>query len=108
MSKTRKNKKDSAATPKPLAKKRSVARGDKSFSEHANRVADIILDDNINAKGLKMKKIADETVSMFKDVTRQSKAELKKIDVRSFVCDTAYGAGRVSSIIKDTWQSLIK
>lgn len=108
MLKIRSKKKDSAAMPKPLAKKKPVARADQSFSEHADRVVDIILDDSFKVKGLKMKKIVDETASMFKDVTRHSKAELKKINLRGFICDTAYGAGKVSSMVKGTWRSLIK
>lgn len=81
---------------KTSAVKKSVSGIGKTFSDRADRVADIILDDDRKLKDTKAKRITNETVSMFKDVSRQLKANLKGVQPRDFLYDAAYNAGRFS------------
>ena len=71
-----------------------------NFSRSAGRVADIILDDNQEFKDLKAQKITEETLSMFKDVTKQLKTNLRDVQPRDFIRDAAYGVGKISSLTR--------
>ena len=80
--------------------RKSVAGIGHGMSESAERVAGIILDEDKKLHGHKAEKIKDETISMFKDVTRQLKVDLKGVKARDFVAVAAYNAGKASAAVK--------
>ncbi|MEI6437170.1 MAG: hypothetical protein WCO69_00295 [Candidatus Omnitrophota bacterium] len=82
---------------KKQAIKKSVAGIGKRLSRGADRVADIILEDGKDGK--KGKKIADETVAMFKDMKQQLKDNNKDVTPVDLIGDAAFCVGRVSGIV---------
>ncbi len=96
-----------AAKPasRPAAASRSVAG---IMSQSAERVADIIVDDGKRLKGGKTQKITDETITMFKDVTRQLGEDIKHVKAREVVGVAAYSVGRASSFVAKTFKSLLE
>ncbi|HBR14149.1 MAG TPA: hypothetical protein DD723_01210 [Candidatus Omnitrophica bacterium] len=95
-----KQKRNKGQDRKASAIKKSVTGIGQSFSRSAERVANIILDDHHKVKGPKTKKITEETISMFKEVTKQFKTNLKDVHPWDFIDDAAYGAGRISGMTK--------
>ncbi|MBF0571446.1 MAG: hypothetical protein HQL12_06190 [Candidatus Omnitrophica bacterium] len=87
--------------------KKSVAGIGHNVSESAQRVADIILDEDSKLKGLKGKKITDETILMFKGVSRQFKSDLKDVKPRDFIAVGAYSAGKASAAVSRALKMLI-
>ena len=96
---------------KTLAISKSMSGVGKTFSDRADRVADIILEEDKMLKDTKAKRITGETVSMFKDVSRQIKANLKGVQPREFIYDAAYGIGRLSRmtalVSRKLWNQLL-
>ncbi|MBF0477925.1 MAG: hypothetical protein HQL26_00415 [Candidatus Omnitrophica bacterium] len=88
------------APRKTAAVKKSMTGIGTRMSESAERVADIILEDNPGEKKSKTKKITDETLTMFKSVAEQVRTNLKDVRPQDFVGDLAYGAGRISGATK--------
>lgn len=82
--------------------KKSVSKIKKSFSTHADRVVDIILEKRPHAKSAKAKQITKETVSVFRDVAKQLKANLKQIMPRGVMSGAAFRAGKVSGVASRT------
>ena len=87
--------------------KKSMAGIGQGMSRGAERVADIILDEEKKLQGGKTKKITDETITMFKDVTRQLKSDLKGVKARDFVAVAAFNAGKASAAAKRAFQMLL-
>ena len=73
-----------------------------SFSERTDKLADICLDKSKEGKKNKFKNVKKEAVSLFKDLASKTKNNLKEIRFKSAICDTSYGMGRISRIVKDT------
>ncbi|MBF0486352.1 MAG: hypothetical protein HQL16_07565 [Candidatus Omnitrophica bacterium] len=94
-----KEKKTKEVERKAAVIKKSVAGLGRHVSRRAERVADIILDEGKELKGQKTQKITDETVSMFKDVRNQFRADLKGVKARDFLAVGAYSAGRASAVV---------
>jgi hypothetical protein len=97
MAKKRAQKKRKGLGAKARVFKKSVSGIRKSLSERAGRVADIILDDSCAGKRAKTRQITRETVSMLKDVRQRF---IQGISARDFLCDAAYGMGKLSSMTK--------
>ena len=94
---------------KPVRKeaiKTSVAGIGKRLSRGADRVADIILEED--KEGKKGKKIADETLLMFKDMKKQLKDNNKDVRPEDLVADAAFCVGRASGIVGRAVGSLLK
>ncbi|MBF0479921.1 MAG: hypothetical protein HQL26_10605 [Candidatus Omnitrophica bacterium] len=95
------NKKMNKKSPrKTAAVKKSMTGVGAKLSKSAERVADIILEDNQNGSNPKTKKITDETMAMFKEVAEQVKENMKDVRPQDFMGDLAYGAGRISGATK--------
>ncbi len=88
--------------------KRSVAGIGRGLSESADRVADIIIDEDKSLNGAKTRKVADETLSMFKGVTRQLCIDLKGVKGCDLINVAAYGAGKVSGRVKRGFLTLFE
>ncbi|MBF0123505.1 MAG: hypothetical protein HQL21_08920 [Candidatus Omnitrophica bacterium] len=95
----RKQPKEAAARKAAVIKKSMTGIG-QGLSKSAERVADIIIDEDGALQGQKAKKVTDETILMFKDVSRQLKADLKGVKARDFVSVAAYSAGKASATLK--------
>lgn len=80
---------------KQFAAKKSVSELGRSISDHADRVADIIIDDSRRVKGAKSKEVTREALHLFKDLRRQFRA-----GARDLLIDAAYGIGKISGTIK--------
>ncbi|MBF0494116.1 MAG: hypothetical protein HQL28_03175 [Candidatus Omnitrophica bacterium] len=78
--------------------KRTVSGIGEKMSSRADRVADIILDKSETGKNDKSRKIKDETISMFKDVVKLVKSNVKEVHAKDFVSDAAYGLGQLSGM----------
>lgn len=76
---------------------------EKSFSDRAGRVADIILEPACAGKKAKAKQISKETFSMLKEVRLRL---IRKITKRGLLSDAAYGAGRLSSLTKRVYRNI--
>lgn len=77
----------------PAAFKKSASAISDNFSERAERVVDIIFDREKKSKGVKIKEVALETVSLLKDMRRQVSS---RIGPRVLLRRAAYGAGKLS------------
>jgi len=91
---------------KKQAIKKSVAGIGSRLSRGADRVADIILDESKD--GAKGKKIADETVAMFKDMKEQLKHNSRDVKPQDIVSDAAFCVGRVAGMVGGAVKSFIK
>ncbi|MBF0330871.1 MAG: hypothetical protein HQL17_02960 [Candidatus Omnitrophica bacterium] len=77
------------------------------ISKGAERVADIILDEQGDAKGQKTKKVTDETLSMFKGVSKQLKSDLKGVKGSDLIGVIAFSAGKTSARVKHGFKALL-
>ena len=74
----------------------------KKFSEKADKVADILLDEKIKKKNQTGESIKKETISMFKALSSSVKQNLNGITLKDVLCDASYNTGRAAKITKDT------
>ncbi|MBF0503598.1 MAG: hypothetical protein HQL14_00710 [Candidatus Omnitrophica bacterium] len=87
--------------------KKSMAGVRQNVSRGAERVAEIILDENKDQQGHKTQKITDETVAMFKGVSRQIRSDLKGVELGDFVAVGAYSAGKAAAAVKRGFKLLL-
>ena len=80
---------------RPFGLKKSVSRIGKDFSSHADRVADIIIEDNKKGKGAKAKEVTRETLSLFRGMRHD------------LWVDAAYGLGKLSGKTKRACSSVL-
>lgn len=102
-----KKKRPAGATVRKEAIKRSVAGIGKRLSSGADRVADIIIEED-QGDGQKGKKIVAETASMFKDMKTQFQSNTRDVQPKDLVKDAAFCVGRASGVVGRAVQSLIK
>ena len=88
--------------------RKSVAGISKGFSRGAERVADIIIDEGQALKGQKAKLVKDETIQMFKGVSRQLKSDLGDVKAGDFISVAAYSAGKVSAVIGRGFRTILE
>ncbi|MBF0569708.1 MAG: hypothetical protein HQL18_02910 [Candidatus Omnitrophica bacterium] len=107
MAVTARQKKTKEVAHKAAVIKRSVSGIGKGMSRSAERVADIILEEDKDRQGQKTKKITTETISMFKDVTKQFVSDIKGVKGRDFVAVGAYSAGKASAVLRRGLRTLL-
>ena len=78
---------------------------EKSFSERACRVADIILQPKGLNKKVKVKQISQETFSMLKEVRLRL---IRKVTKRGLLGEAAYNAGKFSILTKRVYRNISK
>ena len=105
--KTKKKVKSGNAVQEPerrsfVAIKDAMAGIARNFSDGADKVADILLDEKVKKKNQTGEKIKKETVSAFKALSSGVKQNLNGISLRDILCDTLYNTGRAAKITKDT------
>jgi hypothetical protein len=84
------------------AVKKSLSDIGKSFSQGADKMADILLDNREKKVSTKIKRLKEESFSVIKDVTFSIKNNLKNVKPMDLLCGASYQTGRLSRITKDT------
>ena len=97
----RKPKHEQTAEDTFLAVKKSLSDIGKTFSEGADKIADILLNSSQNNKSTKTREIKEELVSMVKDVASGIKRSLKNVKPKDILCKASYEIGKLSRIAKD-------
>jgi hypothetical protein len=82
--------------------KRCLSDIGRSFSRGADKVADIFLDDSQKTKSEKGKRLKEETLNTFKEITSGIKESLKNLKSNQLLSDASYEIGRLSRIAKNT------
>ncbi|UCC94623.1 MAG: hypothetical protein JSW40_07370 [Candidatus Omnitrophota bacterium] len=81
--------------------RKSLSDISRSFSEGADKVAGVLIDDSHKERNIKCKRLKEETLSLVADITSGIKRNLKNIEPGDFLCDATYGIGKFFRIAKD-------
>ncbi|MBF0387271.1 MAG: hypothetical protein HQL20_05375 [Candidatus Omnitrophica bacterium] len=94
-------------TRKPEAIKKSMAGIGERLSHGADRVAEIIVEEDI-AEGPKGQRIAGETARMFKGMKKQFAENTKDVKPQDLIDDAAFCVGRVAGVVGRSVRSFLK
>ena len=76
----------------------------KSFSQSADKAADILLESSQKTESTKGRRLKEETFSMIRDITSQIRRSLKGVKPKDLLNNATYGMGRFSRMAKDTYR----
>ncbi|MBF0594502.1 MAG: hypothetical protein HQL22_06005 [Candidatus Omnitrophica bacterium] len=91
---------------KPAAIKQSMTGIGRRLTHGADRVAEIIVEDEPGSPKGKM--IADETAQMFKGMKKQFKENTKDVQPQDLIDDAAFCVGRASGVVSRAIRGFFK
>jgi len=82
--------------------KKSLSDMGRTFSESADKVADLLLEGNKIKKGEKARKLKEDLISRIKDVASGIKRSLESVKPKDILCGGSYEIGKLSRITRNT------